>query len=231
MLRSILLVLVFASTCLAGPPAELAAALKAFRADPPKGWSYTQTTTGEGRSTVERCDAGKPEFARWTLLEKDGRAPTAEETREYREMRSRRSRGGTAPSIVDRLDAAAAMLVDDADRTRRYRMPLQTAESGDRTARHLEATVTLDPASGAIVVIQLRNREAFSPTLGVTIQKMETTMTYAPPRADTPSLPQSVTTRVRGRAFWFKSLDADMDVTFSAYERVWARGESPGSAR
>lgn len=203
--------------------------MKAFRADPPKGWSYTQTTTGEGRSTVERCDASKPEFARWKLLQKDGRAPTPEETGEYQEVRSRRSRGGTAPSLVEQFELTAAKVVDESPTQRTYRMPLRAAEAGDKTARYLEATVTLDLASSAIVAIQLKNREAFSPTLGVSISRMETTMTYAAPRGETPALPHSVTTQVRGRAFWFKSLDADMSVTYSDYERVLPRAATPAN--
>ena len=87
-----------------GASAELEAALKNFRAEAPRGWSYTQTTAAEGRSTVERSDAAKPEFDRWTLVQKDGRPPTAGETREYFENRSRRSRGGTAPKLVEQLD-------------------------------------------------------------------------------------------------------------------------------
>ncbi len=49
---------------------------------------------------------------------------------------------------------------------------------------------------------------------------MNTVMTYHLPAGDRPSLPQKVSTRVRGRAFLFKSLDADMAVTFSDY--AWA---------
>ena len=40
-------------------------------------------------------------------------------------------------------------------------------------------------------------------------------MTYSLPSDDKPSLPQQVVTRVRGRAFLFKSLDGDLTVTFS----------------
>ena len=78
-------------------------AIKPFRTEGPKGWSFPQTTRGEGHSRVERYDATQPEFNRWTLLQQDDRAPTADELRDYREKLSRRSRGGTAP----RRDRAA----------------------------------------------------------------------------------------------------------------------------
>src|SRR3954470_14758488 len=66
----------FISLARAAVPGELAEALKNFRSDPLPGWSYTMTTAGEGKSLVERCNAARPEFDRWSLLLKDGRAPT-----------------------------------------------------------------------------------------------------------------------------------------------------------
>jgi len=46
---------------------------------------------------------------------------------------------------------------------------------------------------------------------------MNTTLTYSLPAQDQPSLLQSVVTRLRGTAFWIKSIDADMMVAYSAY--------------
>ena len=64
-MRFLLLFCAWAAAVPAAVPPELAAALEHFRSDPPPGWSYTQTTSGEGRSMVERCDAARPEFDRW----------------------------------------------------------------------------------------------------------------------------------------------------------------------
>ena len=89
----LLVALIFSVLTLhAAPSPELAAALGKFRAEAPADWSFTTTTAGEGKSTVERCDATKAEFERWSLIQQDGRAPTADETRRYLEGRSRRSR-------------------------------------------------------------------------------------------------------------------------------------------
>ncbi len=219
---SILFLLLVATTFAAVPP-ELTTALKAFRAEPPRGWSFTQTTVGEGRSTVERCDAAKPEFERWSLVEKDGRAPTARELATYAENRSRRSRGGTAPSIIDQLDLTSLERISDTAENATFRCALRTAEAGDKTAQFLRATLVLHKPSQTIDSIELGSTGEFSPTLAVTITEMKTTMSYSRPRGDVPALPQKVTTRVRGTAFWFKSLDADMTVTFSDYKRVGKR--------
>ena len=63
----------------------------------------------------------------------------------------------------------------------------------------------------------------FSPTIGVRIARLSTTMTYGLPAGETPTLPQKVVTHVRGTAFWLKSLDADMTVTFSEYAKAGKR--------
>ena len=64
------------------------AALKTFRTDAPKGWSFTQTTVGDAQSRVERYNAAQPEFNRWTLLQQNGRQPTADEFQDYAEKLS-----------------------------------------------------------------------------------------------------------------------------------------------
>jgi hypothetical protein len=62
--------------------------------------------------------------------------------------------------------------------------------------------------------------EPFKPTFGVKIATLKTTMVYSHPDDGTPSLPQKVTTHVRGTAFVFKSLDADMTVVYSDYVKA-----------
>lgn len=72
-------------------PPEFETALKTFRADGAKGWAFTQTTKARKDSLVEQYDPAKPEFVRWTLIEKNGKAPTEKEAREYQEKHTRRS--------------------------------------------------------------------------------------------------------------------------------------------
>lgn len=222
-MRFLVLFLALIATAFAAVPPELAAGLQNFRADPPRGWSFTQRTVGEGKSMVERCDAAKPEFDRWSLLEMDGRPPTAGELARYAENRSRRSRGGTAPKIVEQLDLGTLEKIDETAERATFRCAVRPGEEGDKTAKFLRATLVLHKASQTIETLELRSVGEFSPTLAVKIAEMRTTMSYSVPQGDTPALPQTVTTRVRGTAFWLKSLDADMTVTFSNYERVGKR--------
>ncbi|MDO8545310.1 MAG: hypothetical protein Q7S40_33125 [Opitutaceae bacterium] len=204
----------------AAAPEPLQAAIAAFRPDPPRGWSYTQTTIAEGKSTVEHYDATKPEFDRWSLVQKDARAPTADETKTYAEMRSRRSRGGTAPKLTDQIDVAAAELVSDAAEQLTYRCRLKPGDAGDKTAAFLRATIVVHKPTRTILTLELASTAEFSPTFGVNIATMNTLMAYTPPADERPAFPRRVATHVRGRAFWFKSLDADMSVTYTDYVKA-----------
>lgn len=207
----------------APPVALLTEALSNYRAEGPHGWSFTQKTVGDGHSRVEYFDAAKPDFNRWTLVKQDGRAPTADERQDYHEKLSRRSRGGTAPQLTDQLDLATTeMISDEAERTT-FRMRLKPGEEGDNTARFLRATVVLHKRTRTIESLELASIEAFSPTFGVRITEMRTRLRYSLPAGDRPSLLLSTQTRLRGRAFVFKSLDADLTATFSQHEKAAKR--------
>jgi hypothetical protein len=204
----------------AKPDPELEAALKDFHMEGPKGWSYTQTTVAAGQKRVEHYDGGQPEFSRWSLIEQDGRPPTADELEDYMEKNSRRSRGGTAPRLTDQLDMRTLRVVDQNQERTTYRCRLKPAETGDATGKYLEAALVLHRATRTIESFTLEATEPFSPTLGVKIQEMVTVMRYSLPQSDVPSLLQTSITRLRGTAFFFKSLDADRTVTFTDYHRA-----------
>lgn len=223
MMRLLILLCALGATLFASAPSELGTALQAFRSDAPRGWSFTQTTNADGKSIVERYDAAKPEFDRWSLVQKDGRAPTARELQEYGEGRSRRSRAGTAPNLAEQLVLDAVETVGDTPERITFRCPLRPGESRDKTAIFLRATIVVHKPTHTIETVELTNAEVFNPTFGVKISALKTRMTYTLPSAERPSLPDKVATHVRGSAFIFKSLDADMTVTFSDYVKVGKR--------
>ncbi len=216
-MRLFLLCCLLAVRLAAAVPPPLEAALKTFRADPPKGWSFTQTTAAEGKSTVERYDATRPEFDRWALLQKDGQTPSADALREYHDTRSRHSRTGTAPKLVEQLDYSEVETVSETADRAVYRCRVRPGESRDRTAEFLRATLTVHKPTQTLETIELTNTEPFAPTIGVKIRTMHTRLTYTLPQEGAPSLPRQVSTQVAGTAFWFKSLDADLKVTFSEF--------------
>jgi hypothetical protein len=220
----LLLVLALPFTAMAALPSEFAAACRAFHTENPKGWSFTQVTTAEGRTLVERYDASQPDFNRWSLLQQDSRPPTEAEASAYKEKFTRRSRGGQAPNIASQLDLASAEFVSETPERLVYRFRLKPEEDNDKTANFLRVSVTYHKPTGSIEVFELANLDPFSPVLGVKITELRTTLRYTLPQGDRPSLLDLVSTRTRGRAF-FKSLDADRIVTYTDY--AWAGKRQP----
>jgi len=196
-------------------PAELAEALAGFRADGPKGWSFTQTTATGDESQVEHFDPLAPEFRRWTLVEKNGRPPSADELENYFQGKTRRTAGITAPRIQDQLDAATATRIDSENGRSRWRFQMKPGGADDISARFLAVTLTFHEATRTIERLEIASLGPFSPVLAVKILETKTVMSYGLPTKDRPSLLERVTLHLRGRAFWFKSLDQDMTVTFS----------------
>jgi len=195
----------------------LAEVLKNFRTEGPKGWSFTQSTTAEGRTMIEHYDSARPEFNRWTLISEDGRTPNDETQRRYRDKFSRYSSSGTAPQLSDQIDQSSLVVETETAERITYQGRLKPSEKEDRTAAFLRAVIVWHKATGTIESLVIENTAPFAPSFGVKIEQMKTTMTYSLPAPAQPSLLQSVVTRLRGTAFWIKSIDADMTVAYSAY--------------
>ena len=219
-MRFLFLLGAFASAACAAVPADLAAALATFRTDAPRGWSFTQTTEGEGHSRIERFDAARPEFDRWTLLRQDGTVPAADKQLDYKQKLVRRSSNSTAPLITEQLDLRAPETLADTPERATYRCRLKPGEAGDKTAAFLRVTLVVHKPTHTVESLELSPDGEFQPTWGVTIAEKKTAMTYSLPDGATPSLPQKVTTHLRGRAFYFKSLDADMTVAYTDYVKA-----------
>ncbi|MBK9991254.1 MAG: hypothetical protein IPP19_11105 [Verrucomicrobia bacterium] len=206
-------------------PPELDRALKLFRAEGAPNWAYIQTTESGDKTLVEHFDPSKPEFSRWTLLKKNGAAPNDSNLKEYRDRLSRRT-SGTAPNVKDQIDHSTCELLSDEIERATYRFRLQTGEKGDRSAAHMNVIFTLHKGTGVIERVELSAFEPFSPMFTVKITEAKTTMLYSLPTPERPALLQQITMHIRGRAMWFKSLDADMVVTYSEHTFAGKRAVS-----
>ena len=201
----------------AAAPAEFLAALDRFRAEGARGWGFLQTTVAGQKSLAERYDPSQPEFKRWSLVMKDGRAPTPEEKKEYEEKLTRRSRGETAPNVKDQLDRDSCEVLNDTAEQGVYRFGLKPTDEKDTSAAFMKATFTLHKPTATIQRVELANTEPFSPVFLVKIQEARTTIEYSLPDDAHPTLLKSVNVRIRGRAMWFRTLDDDMTVSYSEH--------------
>ena len=193
-------------------PADLAAALDAFRAEGPKGWAFTQSTTGGGRDRVERYDPSRRGPARWTLLSEKGRAPTETEQQRYRDTRPPFD---AAANLASQLDRASATLVARDGQSATYEFALVPAGEHDTAAAHMRARFTQDAATGAFTRVELFNFQPFKAATSLTIQEARTTLLYAPPSGGRPALPLETSLHVRGTRFWLSNFHQEVVSKFS----------------
>ena len=210
--------LLMACRILAGPvPAELEAALKPFRAEGAKGWAFTQTSTGDTKSMVERFNPLSKNFQQWTLLQQDGHAPTPEETAKYNERKGRRSSNENAPNVKDQLAPDSCEIVSETPERGVYRFKLKAADDDDKSAEFMNVLFTLHRPTSTIEQVELASTGPFSPVMMVNVKEARTVMVYSLPEGDRPSFLLSVDLRIRGKAMWFRSLDQDLKVTYTDY--------------
>ncbi len=204
-------------------PSELKQALAKFQAEGTRGWAFTQRTTGDKKSMVERFDPGLPEFHRWTLLEKDGHPPTGDETRQYNELQTRRSRAETAPNVKDQIDEETCELVNDDGTRASWRFRLRATDPDDTSAPHMKVTFTLHRPSATIERVELASFESFRPVWFVEVKEARTIIHYHLPDQNRPTLLKEITVKFRGTYWWLRSVDQDMTVSYSDYQPPSAR--------
>jgi hypothetical protein len=204
-------------------PADFNKALDTFKAEGTRGWSFTQTTETEKEKLVEHFDPSKQDSARWTILQKDGHAPTEKDKQEYADKLSRRGGGETAPDVVQQIDRKAATRVSDDAQKSVYSFRLKPGGKDDSSAIYMVATFTYDKATHTFEKVELSNIQAFSPMFAVKIQEAHTVIYYQLPTADRPTLLDHITLQIRGRALIIRSLDEDMTVSYSDYKYTGQR--------
>ncbi|MBI3886627.1 MAG: hypothetical protein HY302_12995 [Opitutae bacterium] len=201
-------------------PAYVREALSHFTSDAPKGWAYTLTTTKDGQTSVERYDPSQPVGAQWTLLRRDGRAPTAEESRRYTQYKTGTTQGSTRAATFERndLDLASLKLVrEDAERAEfesRFR------EGDDQMLAHFVVALTFAKHPAVLEKFTLRLDRPFSPVVGLRMKELVVDMEFSPATADRPSLPRRSSSVFHGRFLLFKAIDEDLRIAYSDYVRV-----------
>ncbi|GAB5560826.1 MAG: hypothetical protein SynsKO_24730 [Synoicihabitans sp.] len=216
--RFLILTLCLALPGWAQPSPKLLAALEDFRTEGPKGWAFTQTSISTDRSRVETYDPLQASHLRWNLITENGEAPSSSTLESYRQQQTRRTGGNTAPNVKEQLILETAELrVDDGER-QQWHFRLKPGAEDDRSAEHMASTLTFHVPTATIEKIELASFEEFNPVFGVTVESARTLIEYSLPIENRPSLLQKIEVSIRGDAFYFKSIDSDMVVSYSDYE-------------
>lgn len=224
MKRLLVCLLFSAAVALRAPAAPLPAyfeqALAHFTSDAPRGWAYTLTTTRGSETSVERFDPSRPKGGEWTLLQRDGRAPTVEEIERYLRYKASTT-PPTARATFEKgdIDRDTFTLTREDAAGAEFRGTFR-GDLKEPLLAHLVLDLKIAKASPAVQSFTLRLAGPFSPALGVKMTELEVSMEFSPPTAERPALPLASRSRFRGRLFFLKTIEEDVSIAYSDFERV-----------
>jgi hypothetical protein len=198
-------------------PAELAEALDSFRAEGPRGWAFTQTTSGADKARVERYNPRLRGSARWTLLSENGVPPTEAELDKYRATRPSLD---SAAGLAAQLERGSVAVVARDETSATYEFGLKPVSDEDKAAPFMRARFTQDRATRAFTRVELFNTQAFKPAFSLTIHEARTTLTYLPPSEGLPALPHEVVMHVRGERFFMADFEQTVTSRYTDHEYV-----------
>ena len=211
---TLLLVVCAAVGARAERPAYVRTALERFSTGLPDGWAYTLTTTRNGRTITERFEPARPAGAQWTLLETEGRAPTAAETEKY--LRARGAAPGGMQANFEKADIEPGSLVlvqEDADHAEFTAAFRETSTGPDKMLGHLSLRLRVAKRDPHIAGYTLELKEPYSPVLGVKMNTLRVEARFSPPTDGRPSLPVEMTSRFTGRIFFIPTGE-DLQLTY-----------------
>lgn len=207
----------------AAVPDYVREALGKFSPEVPAGWAYTLTTVrnADARTTV-RFDPTQPPAGQWTLVELNGRAPTAREIAQYARSRTGGGNSAAPSGTFQRGDidpASITLLREDADRGEFSCGFRAEATGADKMLGHLQLRLTVNKRQPHVEGFILELKEPYSPVLGVKMRELLVRMSFTPPAADRPSLPAVNSSHFVGRIF-FIGMEENLTLTYSDLVRV-----------
>lgn len=152
-----------------GAPAPLAAALRQFGRDAQR-WAATHRFTEYDRAgKVERTwlarhDPSQHYDTQWTLLERDGQAPTEAQQKRFRRERAKREKD--RKSLGELLEVRQAVVAFQSSADLVYEVPLRVEDGSRFPPEKFQVFVTVDRATNGLKLIDLKLREKFR-VLGV----------------------------------------------------------------
>ena len=217
-----LLILLFAGARdAAAMPDYVREALGKFNTEVPAGWAYTLTTVrnDQDRSTA-RFDPAKPPAEQWTLLQLNGRTPTAQETAQY--TRARAGGNSAAPHGTFQkadIEPASLELVREDDDRGEFRCSFRAEATGsDKMLGRLALRLTISKRLPHVEKFALELTAPYTPVLGVKMHELLAQMSFSTPTQTEPSLPTANTSHFVGRIFFFR-MEENLALAYTDFVR------------
>jgi hypothetical protein len=185
-------------------------------------WSYTMTTRSKDGVTIEQHDAAAPAGERWTLVQKDGRAPTRKELAEYQKEKAERAarREKRESDDDEQVDRSSIKFVSQDDRVATFQFRVRsTGRIESAFTRHILGTLVVNKIGSWAERFELASTQPIRPFPGFNVSEFRLTMSFWRDTQSGEVLFETMESRVRGRALGLKSLDDDRQVRFTDFRR------------
>jgi hypothetical protein len=202
-------------------PGYLRTALDSFNPGVPAGWACTIATTRNDYTLVERFDPSRPVGGQWTLLQCQGRTPTAGEVEKYKKSRPSSSPVGPQANFQKSdIEPGSLTLVREDDERAEFKGSFRDESTGaDKMLGHLVIHLTVSKPQRHIEKYTLSLAAPYAPVLGVKMNELQVESAYLPPGTDRPALPATHTSRFTGRILLISTAET-LQVTFSDFART-----------
>ena len=200
-------------------PSQVSEALAGFTTDAPSGWAYTLTTRRGGEISVERYDPSATDGHQWTLLLHNGKSASAEEIDRY--SRYRVTTNATTPRATFRrgdINTTSLTLISRTATEEEYTCAFRS-DVDDPLLNRLQLRLWIAIQPARITRYSLHLQTPYSPILGMKVANLDVTVNLSPPEPNRPPLPLTSHSIFHGRFLLFKSVDEEVDVSYSDFEK------------
>ncbi len=208
-------------------PAYLRIALARFSPDVPRGWAYSITTTRGSEQALEHFDPSAPASHQWTLVQRNGRAPTAEDIHQYLSYKTTNAEAVRATFGRGDLDYGTLRLEHEDSTHAVFSCRFRT-DANDPLLDHLQVTLRVSKQPETIEAFRLALVAPYSPVLTMKTLELDVQTTFSPPRADRPGLPQHTSSHFRGRVLVVKSVEENLQSDYSDFTHVGVKPAPSG---
>lgn len=187
-------------------------------------WSYVETTQNGDGIYVARFDPRMPDDRHWKLLSVDDQEPTYDELDAFSEEKANHHDDDSDPDDSEAASMVAdgsLELLEESDSYWQFRFkPRTDTDDEEEFMSAVEGTLQVVKDGHYVAWIRMRNRETVKPGKGVKLEVFDTRLAFAPAYEGGPVVPQSVETKVKGRAMLVIKFDEEERISYSDYERV-----------
>jgi hypothetical protein len=199
-----------------------------------EGYAYRMLKTDKDGTQLVTFDPAKPEGQTWSLLQQNGKAPTAKELEEFRKERAERDKQRAKElkkskeerkkkgdqELREMIAPESLQLLSETAERATYRFKMRVDDEDAKAfADSVRGTLAISKAGPHVESLDLASTGEIKVMTGVKISEFRLTLAFLPPDAYGQSLPASVHSVVKGRAMLVKKLDEDATITFSDYAR------------